>query len=46
MFRPQAERRVRLGLVIAELVCANDLQAKPEQLKAHIDELAGYEKPE
>ncbi|HRO81673.1 MAG TPA: trigger factor, partial [Alicycliphilus denitrificans] len=47
VFRPQAERRVRLGLVIAELVRANDLQAKPEQLKAHIDELAAsYEKPE
>ena len=47
VFRPQAERRVRLGLVVAELVRANDLQAKPEQLKAHVDELAAsYEKPE
>ena len=47
VFRPQAERRVRLGLVVAELVRANELQAKPEQLKAHIDELAAsYEKPE
>jgi trigger factor len=47
VFRPQAERRVRLGLVVAELVRANELQAKPEQLKAHIDELASsYEKPE
>ena len=46
VFRPQAERRVRLGLVVAELVRANNLQAKPEQLKAHIDELAAsYEKP-
>ena len=46
VFRPQAERRVRLGLVVAELVRANNLQAKPEQIKAHIDELAsGYEKP-
>ena len=46
MFRPQAERRVRLGLVVAELVRANDLQAKPEQIKAHIEELAAsYEKP-
>jgi trigger factor len=32
--RPQAERRVRLGLVVAELVRANELQAKPEQIKA------------
>jgi trigger factor len=47
MFRPQAERRVRLGLVVAELVRANDLQAKPEQIKQHVEELAAsYEKPE
>ena len=39
-------RSVRLGLVVAELVRANDLQAKPEQIKAHIEELAAsYEKP-
>ena len=47
IFRPQAEKRVRLGLVVAELVRANNLQAKPEQLKAHIEELsASYEKPQ
>ena len=47
IFRPQAEHRVRLGLVLAELVRANNLQATPEQLKAHIDErAASYEKPE
>jgi trigger factor len=47
VFRPQAEKRVRLGLVVAELVRKNELQAKPEQLKAHIDELAAsYEKPQ
>ncbi len=46
IFKPQAERRVRLGLVVAELVRTQDLQAKPEQIKAHIDELsASYEKP-
>jgi len=46
LFRPQAERRVRLVLVVAELVRSNDLSAKPEQIKAHIDELASsYEKP-
>lgn len=46
IFRPQAERRVRLGLVVAELVKSNNLQAKPEQLKAHVEELAAsYEKP-
>jgi trigger factor len=46
VFRPQAESRVRLGLVVAELVRANALQAKSEQVKAHIEELASsYEKP-
>lgn len=46
IFKPQAERRVRLGLVVAELVRANQLQAKPEQLQAHIEELSqSYEKP-
>jgi trigger factor len=47
MFRPQAERRVRLGLVVAELVRSNELHAKPEQIKTHVEELAAsYEKPE
>ncbi len=46
MFKPQAERRVRLGLVVSELVRTHGLAAKPEQIKAHIDELAAsYEKP-
>jgi trigger factor len=46
IFKPQAERRVRLGLVVAELVRTNSLQAKPEQLQAHIEELSqSYEKP-
>ncbi|MCU0929131.1 MAG: trigger factor [Burkholderiaceae bacterium] len=46
IFQPQAERRVRLGLVVAELVRSNSLQARPEQLQAHIEEVAqSYEKP-
>jgi trigger factor len=46
IFRPQAEKRVRMGLVVADLVRANNLQATPEQIKAHIEELASsYEKP-
>ena len=46
IFTPQAERRVRLGLVVSELVRQNNLQAKPEQLQAHIEEMAqSYEKP-
>ncbi|MBV8502397.1 MAG: trigger factor [Paucibacter sp.] len=46
IFQPQAEKRVRLGLVVGELVRSNNLQAKPEQLQAHIEELSqSYEKP-
>ncbi len=46
VFRPQAERRVRLGLVVAELVRANNLQATEAQIKSHVEELAAsYEKP-
>jgi trigger factor len=46
IFKPQAERRVRLGLVVAELVRAQNLQAKPAQLQAHIEEMSqSYEKP-
>jgi trigger factor len=46
IFQAQAERRVRLGLVVAELVRSQNLQAKPEQLQAHIEELSqSYEKP-
>jgi len=46
IFQAQAERRVRLGLVVGELVRQQNLQAKPDQLQAHIEELAqSYEKP-
>ncbi len=46
VFKPQAERRVRLGLVVAELVRANNLQARPDQLQKHIEDLSqSYEKP-
>ena len=46
LFQAQAERRVRLGLVVAELVRTHTLQAKPEQLQAHIEEMSqSYEKP-
>ncbi|MFY9460192.1 MAG: trigger factor [Aquabacterium commune] len=46
IFKPQAERRVRLGLVVSELVRAQSLQAKPDQLQAHIEEMSqSYEKP-
>ena len=40
LFQAQAERRVRLGLVVAELVRVHNLQAKPDQLQAHIEEMS------
>jgi trigger factor len=46
IFQAQAERRVRLGLVVGELVRSNNLNARPEQLQAHIEEMSqSYEKP-
>ena len=46
LFKPQAERRVRLGLVVGELVRTHGLQARPDQLQAHIEEMSqSYEKP-
>ena len=46
LFTAQAERRVRLGLVVGELVRANQLQATPAQIKHHVEELAAsYENP-
>ncbi len=46
MFEAQAQRRVRLGLVVGELVRTHNLQAKPDQLQAHIEEMSqSYEKP-
>ena len=47
MFRPSAEGRVKLGLVIAELVRTQGLHAKPEQVKALVQEAAQtYEQPD
>ena len=45
-FTTEAVRRVRLGLLVSELVQQAQLQAKPEQVRARIEEFAGnYEKP-
>jgi len=47
VFRPQAEERVALGLIIGELVRSENLQAKPEQVRALVSETAQtYEQPE
>ena len=43
----QAQRRVRLGLILAEVVKANSLHAQPEQIRALVEERAqNYEQPE
>ena len=46
-FADQARRRVVLGLILAELVKAEKLQATPEQVRAMVEEAAqSYEHPE
>jgi trigger factor len=46
-FEPEARKRVTLGLIVAELVRREGLQAKPEQIKAVIQDYAeSYERPE
>jgi trigger factor len=47
MFNERAAKRVKLGLILAELVKKHDLNAKPEQVKALVQEYAqSYEHPE
>ena len=47
LFAERAQKRVKLGLVLSELVKQHDLAAKPEQVKALIQEFSqGYEQPE
>ncbi|HJV06921.1 MAG TPA: trigger factor [Chromobacteriaceae bacterium] len=47
LFQKQAERRVALGLILAELVDVNKLEASPEKVKALVEEFAeSYEQPE
>ena len=46
-FADQAKRRVTLGLILAELVKAEKLQATPEQIRTMVEETAqSYEQPE
>ena len=46
-FADQAKRRVTLGLILAEVVKTEQLQAKPEQVRAMVEESAqSYEQPE
>ena len=46
-FSDQARRRVSLGLILAEIVKQQGLQAKPEQVKSLVQEAAlSYDQPE
>ena len=46
LFEERAQRRVALGLILAEVVQANALTAKPEQIREMIEEIAqSYEEP-
>ena len=40
MFSERAEKRVKLGLILSEVVQKNSLQARPEQTKAMIEDYA------
>lgn len=47
LFAAQAERRVRLGLILADVVRTNKLQVTDEQVKAQIEDFAqSYEDPQ
>ncbi|MEO8630616.1 MAG: trigger factor [Betaproteobacteria bacterium] len=46
-FEPEARKRVGLGLIVADIVRQHQLQAKPEQIKAIVNDYAeSYERPE
>lgn len=47
LFKSKAEYRVKLGLILSELVKVHGLKAKPEQVRRIIENAAqGYENPE
>jgi trigger factor len=46
-FEPEARKRVGLGLIVSDLVRQHNLQAKPDQIKAVVQDYAdSYERPE
>jgi len=47
LFSAQAERRVRLGLLVGEIVRAHGLQPRPDQIRKLVEEIAqSYERPQ
>jgi len=47
MFKPDAERRVKLGLLVAEIIRKNELKADPDKVRTTIESMAAsYEDPQ
>jgi len=47
LFRDQARRRVALGLILAEVVKANDIEVDPERVREVVEDMAStYEDPQ
>jgi trigger factor len=47
LFAQQAERRVRLGLVVGEVVAKENLAVRPDQVRRLVEEMAqSYERPQ
>ena len=46
-FQSEAERRVKIGLILSEVIHKNSLYAKPEDVRAIIEDMAqSYEDPQ
>lgn len=47
MFREEAQRRVKLGLIMGEIIRQHDFRAEPDQVRAMVEKIAApYEHPE
>ena len=47
MYKEQAERRVKLGLLLSEVVSQQDIKASDEDVRAYVEEMAApYQKPQ
>jgi trigger factor len=47
LFVEQATRRISLGIIVAEVIKAEKLEAQPQQVRAAIEDMAeSYERPE
>ena len=47
LFRETAEKRVKLGLIIGEIIRSNEIRVDQERVRAHVEQLAkSYDEPE